>query len=173
MNPQQAIKQISRLLEWSAGSPLKFRLLNVLLKRLIPFNVPHRLKVLQLSADSVEVALPFCRANRNHIGGIHACAMATAAEFSSGLLLLKHFDLSCHRLIMMEMTVRYSKQGRSDLIARCCLPAGDPVEKWQAVLKEQGSVEVELSPFVLGSSGETIAQASIRWHIKPWEQIAS
>ena len=74
--------------------------LNLGLSYIIPFNKPHRIKVKSISDTKVTTFIPYRRRNFNHIKGIHACGMATCAEFSSGLLLLSRLDPKKYRLIM-------------------------------------------------------------------------
>ena len=58
--------------------------LNLGLHYVIPFNKPHGIKLIEISDDFVKTKIPYKRKNLNHIKGIHACGMATAAEFASG-----------------------------------------------------------------------------------------
>ena len=62
--------------------------LNFGLGFIIPFNKPHGIKVTAITDNSVSTIIPYRRKNMNHIRGVHACGMATCAEFASGLLLL-------------------------------------------------------------------------------------
>src|SRR5689334_25303249 len=63
-------------------------LLNRVLGYSIPFNKPHGIKLTAVHDDGVSVRLPYRRKNLNHLKGIHACALATMAEFSSGIALI-------------------------------------------------------------------------------------
>ena len=77
--------------------------LNHALSWLIPFNRPHGFKVIPLPEGGIRVSIPNWRVNRNHIKGIHACALATAAEMCSGLSLLERLDPKKYRLIMRTL----------------------------------------------------------------------
>ena len=74
----------------NAAKNSKFGLfkLNLGLGYVIPFNRPHKIKILEIKDDSVKTIIPYRRKNFNHIKGLHACGMATAAEFSSGFMLI-------------------------------------------------------------------------------------
>ena len=67
--------------------------LSWLFRRVIPFNAPHGLRIAAVATGpdgtAVAVVLPWRRRNRNHIGTVHACALATAAEFATGLGLVE------------------------------------------------------------------------------------
>jgi hypothetical protein len=64
-------------------------LLSWVFRRVIPFNAPHGIRIASVTngpdSTAVEVLLPWRRRNRNHIDTVHACALATAAEFATGL----------------------------------------------------------------------------------------
>ena len=85
----------------NAAKTSKFGLfkLNLGLGYVIPFNRPHKIKILEIKDDSVKTIIPYRRKNFNHIKGVHACGMATAAEFSSGFMLLTKLGSKKYRLI--------------------------------------------------------------------------
>ena len=67
--------------------------LNRMLDRLIPFNKPHGFKVLAISDHEVTTLIPYKKKNFNHIRGLHATALATLSEFTTGLMLLNVFRI--------------------------------------------------------------------------------
>src|SRR5688572_29492751 len=79
-------------------------LLNLLLGYAIPFNKPHRIRITAIHDDGVSVRLPYRRRNLNHLKGIHACALATTAEYTSGIALLTAIGTD-YRLIMKNLSV--------------------------------------------------------------------
>jgi acyl-coenzyme A thioesterase PaaI-like protein len=81
-------------------------LLNLALGYDIPFNKPHKIKITAVHNDGVSVRLPFRRKNLNHLKGIHACALATMAEYTSGVSLLSTIGTN-FRLIMKNISVTY------------------------------------------------------------------
>src|SRR5690606_830190 len=68
------------------------RLLNVALDRMIPFNKPHRFRIVEIADDRITTVIPYRKRNLNHIKGLHACALATLSEFTTGFLLLSQLD---------------------------------------------------------------------------------
>ncbi|MBL0097002.1 MAG: DUF4442 domain-containing protein [Bacteroidetes bacterium] len=80
---------LNSLLEKAKTSGFYKWLFNIVLWRTIPFNQPHRLKVEQVKGDALLISIPFIRKNKNHINGIHACALATLCEYISGLSLAR------------------------------------------------------------------------------------
>ena len=62
----------------------RLTLFSRLMQEVVPFNRPHRIRVVDLSAEQCKVSLPWRRRNLNHVGTMHACALATAAEYYKG-----------------------------------------------------------------------------------------
>ncbi|MFN0189743.1 MAG: DUF4442 domain-containing protein, partial [Bacteroidia bacterium] len=68
---------LNSILDKAKNSSFYLFLLNLVLRRIIPYNAPHRFKVEKVNEESLEVSIPFIKKNKNHINGIHACALAT------------------------------------------------------------------------------------------------
>ena len=83
-----------QLIDKAQNSSFYLRVLNWSLWRIIPFNKPHGIKIQKIESDGIVTTLPYKRKNLNHIKGLHACGMATLAEFTTGLMLLKKLDTS-------------------------------------------------------------------------------
>ena len=136
-----------------------------LMQEVIPFNRPHRLQVQLLSDDVCEVALPWRRRNLNHVGTMHACALATAAEYASGLCVLSALGVGKARLVMAELNMSYGRRAESACVARATLPA-EVLEKVQAKLQKDGRGAFDLHSVVRDAQGEVVAEARITWHVK-------
>jgi len=52
------------------------KMINPALRRMIPFNRPHRLTITELTAEQVTVRIPWRKSNLNHLKGIHALALS-------------------------------------------------------------------------------------------------
>ena len=85
-------------------------LLNVVFDRMVPFNKPHRFRILEIGDHHVKTYLPYRRRNLNHVNGLHACALATLTELSSGFLLAARLDPKKFRLILKRLEVDYLYQ---------------------------------------------------------------
>ena len=97
------MKKLAKLFIQAKQSSWGLWKLNFALKYGIPFNRPHGIKIKLLSDNKVQTYIPNWRINHNHIRGIHACGLATVAEFCSGLLLLSRVNPVKYRLIMKEL----------------------------------------------------------------------
>jgi acyl-coenzyme A thioesterase PaaI-like protein len=147
--------------------------LNVVFKRVLPFNAPHGIKISGLNEDQVQVALPSRRANQNHLKGMHACAMATACEFCSGIAVLIRFDMTDYRLIMNRLEVEYLRRpAPGDCMAVADIP-DDLAARVNAEIdtSQDGASRFVLPSRLLDSNGEVVAEAQVHWHVKPWSRV--
>ncbi|MCB0324832.1 MAG: DUF4442 domain-containing protein [Bdellovibrionales bacterium] len=147
------------------------RVLNMVLWQTIPFNAPHRLTVTELSANAITVVLPYRRSNRNHVRGLHACALATAAEYASGLVLLQMLQSTDYRLLMKSLHMDYHYQGREDAVVRFSLPFEWIRAEVIDPLSAQDAVVVSVQAEVKDRSGNHLATARVAWQIKRWEAV--
>ncbi len=144
--------------------------LNKVLMVGIPFNAPHGFKIVEISDDQVMITLPNRKLNHNHLGGVHACAMATVGEYCAGMSLLKSFGANKYRLILADLHVKYTYQGRTDLIGSCSLGQieKDTVQKG---LEADGKYLQELKTVIKEKSGKEVAIVTTTWQLKSWDQV--
>jgi len=144
--------------------------LNKVLALGIPFNAPHGFKIREISDDNVLITLPNRKLNHNHLGGIHACAMATVGEYCAGMSLLKSFGISKYRLILAELHVRYTYQGRSDLEG-VCSPRQIDRDAVSKVLETEGKYLQKLETLIRDKNGKEVAVVTTTWQLKSWDQV--
>tara|TARA_B100000768_G_C11284311_1_gene380998 strand:- start:6454 stop:6972 length:519 start_codon:yes stop_codon:yes gene_type:complete len=147
--------------------------LNRVFKRVLPFNVPHGIKIIKMEEEQVRVLLPSRRANRNHLKGMHACAMAAACEFSSGMAVLIRFDLADYRLIMNRLEMDYLRRpAPGDCTAVADIPS-DLAAQVEAEIErtQDGASRFVLPSRLLDSQGDVVAEAKVHWHVKPWSRV--
>lgn len=163
--------EVAQLIRSARSSRVSRWLLNSVLSWMIPFNRPHGFKVVPLRSGGIRVDIPYWRINRNHIKGIHACALATAAEYCSGLALLEHLDAKKYRLIMKSLQMEYHYQAKAD--ARAVFAPGisevtsqviDPLRSGEAVLY---TAVVELHDV----KENHLATGKITWQVKEWGSV--
>ncbi len=162
---------LPKLTARAKGSRHWLWLLNLLLGRLIPFNRPHGFRILALGEDFLRTTAPYCRKNHNHLRGIHACAIATIAEFSGGFLLLSRLDPQKYRLIMSRIEVDYVYQAKEAIISESRLAAETMKKEILDPLKEQEAVTFRIESRIADISGNQVAQAFTTWQIKRWERV--
>lgn len=145
--------------------------LSFLLRRMVPFNRSHGFRVEAIGSHFLRVALPYRKSNLNHLKGLHACALATLAEISSGLLLLIHLNPQRYRIILKSLEMDYHYQAKEDAVARFEID-----EDWlQDHLWEPLQHEVKvlvLCPVELYSrSGQLLAIGRAHWQVKDWQAV--
>lgn len=146
-------------------------LLNFFLNRFVPFNKAHRFKVVSLSEKHLWVKAPYRRSNFNHLKGIHACAQATIAEISSGLLLISQLNPKKYRLILQKLELEYVYQAKTDIIAKFEISPEWLEEKVLNVLLKQDRVFVDCEINLFDSNDHLVAKAIARWQIKNWQAV--
>ena len=141
-----------------------------LMQEVIPFNRPHGICVVEISSSKCKVYLTNKRRNKNHLGTMHACAIATAAEYVSGLNVVQAFDMEKYRLIMSRIEVDYLRRP----IGYCNAESGISKEQMSQINKELDTDEVSnfsLVSNVIDSKNEVIAKATIHWQVKSWQKV--
>ncbi len=145
--------------------------LNALLPWMIPFNRPHGFKVVPLPEGGISVHIPYWRINRNHIKGIHACCLATAAELCSGLSVLEQLDPRQYRLIMRSLHMQYHYQAKQAAVARCAPSATAITDEVVRPLQDQAAVEHSSTVELHDRSGNHLATGTVVWQVKRWDQV--
>lgn len=145
--------------------------LNLGLGYMIPFNHPHGIKIAELGDDFVRTKIPYQKRNFNHIKGIHACGLATAAEFASGFLLLTKLGSENYRLIMESIEMKYHYQAKKDVYAKF-----EVTEKWMnenvfMPLKETDVLFIRCEILLHDTENNHVATGYTNWQIKPWKKV--
>ena len=167
MNPRNwsAVERAMQL------SPLLGRkMVGAFLRLASPFNAPLRASVDAWEPTTCRIRVPNRRPLHNHLGGIHACALATAGETAAGLMLLRSFPLSRYRLILKDLSISFERQARSDLVAAATQTHAD----WARVQAGLDGGEAQLVPLetrISEPSGERLAVVRTTWQVKAWDQV--
>ncbi|HEY9006523.1 DUF4442 domain-containing protein [Ohtaekwangia sp.] len=146
-------------------------LLNWSLNRMIPFNRPHGFRILEIGDYHLKTLVPYRKRNFNHIRGIHACALATISEFTTGFLLIGKLDSRKYRLIMQRLEMDYHYQAKMDATATFTIS-----EEWiqRAVyepLKTQEAVVIICEVKIHDANGNHLTTGKIHWQIKDWQKV--
>lgn len=145
--------------------------MNFLLKRFIPFNRPHGFKVTTFTDHKVEVKIPYKKSNLNHIKGLHACGLATAAEYSSGLLLLSRIGIKDYRIIMDSLHAKYHYQGKMAARATYELNDEELNQEIMEPLKSKGEVYKKCIVKVKDDANNLLCTIETNWQIKSWSKV--
>lgn len=146
-------------------------ILNSILARTIPFNRPHRFRILGIDQNKITTFAPYRRSNFNHIRGVHACAIATVAEFSAGFLLLTKLDPTRYRLIMGRLEADYFYQAKEDIVATAELSEADLQAKVVEPLSHKEAVTIVMTTSLSDVSGNDVARVRTTWQVKNWAKV--
>jgi acyl-coenzyme A thioesterase PaaI-like protein len=107
-----------------------------------------------LEPGHAEIEIPDRRANRQHLGSIHAIALMNVAEQASGLALLTGLPDGI-RGIVTQISMQYLKKARGTILAvsRTTPPA------------VTGDIEFDVIADCLDRSGDVVARATVRWRL--------
>ncbi|GJM27968.1 MAG: hypothetical protein DHS20C17_06030 [Cyclobacteriaceae bacterium] len=145
--------------------------LNLALDRLIPFNRPHGFRVLNLSELHIKTSIPYKRRNLNHIKGLHATALATLSEFTTGLLLLRVLGAKKYRIILQRMDIQYLYQGKMDATAEFRISNTWINDRIIQPLTHTESVVVPCEIKIHDLNGNQLTLTTVYWQIKSWERV--
>jgi len=146
-------------------------LLNVSLDRLIPFNKPHGFSILEMGDYRLKTRLPYKKRNFNHIRGLHACALATLSEFTTGFLLISRLDMKKYRLILQRLEVDYLYQGKMDATAEFVISNEWLNEQIILPLQSKEAVVVPCEVKIHDSKGNHLTTGKVFWQIKSWSKV--
>jgi len=146
-------------------------ILNFLLGWGIPFNRSHRFKLVEVTDNLVRTVVPYRKSNHNHIRGIHACALATAAEFSAGFLLMQNFVPAHYRLIMSNIDVEYKYQAKMRVVSESRLSRKQIESDILKPLETASSVDIKIRSDLVDDMGNLVAVAHTVWQIKRWAEV--
>ncbi|MCG8578086.1 MAG: DUF4442 domain-containing protein [Flavobacteriales bacterium] len=158
-------------IQQAKASSFGLKKLNFGLSRMIPFNRPHGIKLLEIGDDEVKTIIPYKRKNLNHIKGIHACGLATAAEFASGFLLITKLGNQDYRLIMESIDVKFHYQAKKDVVATFEANDSWTDEHIRNPLKTEEKVYVRCEIVLHDIEGNHVATAYTNWQIKEWSKV--
>jgi hypothetical protein len=164
------MKKLQTLLLKAENSKWHLFLLNTFLFRLIPFNKPHSIKILNINSQICKAELPYISTNLNHIGGLHACALATTAEFCAGIFLLRNIDSNRYRLIMKELKAEYFAQARSKAFATTNIDNAQMNIIKDNLLKDK-VCEIPMCVNINDLEGKLLAKITVLWQMKDWEIV--
>jgi len=152
-------------------SSFRLWLLNMGLLRIVPFNKPHGIKIVEIKDDGILVKAKNIRNNRNHIKGIHACLLATLCEYVSGLSLLTVLDPGEYRIILKNIQMTYHYQAKTDVFAKFGLSGALLHEEIIAPLQHETAIFKAFTIEVYDKAENHICTGLINWQIKAWKNV--
>jgi acyl-coenzyme A thioesterase PaaI-like protein len=146
-------------------------LLNNVFDRMVPFNKPHHFRILEIGDDYVRTTLPYRRRNLNHVKGLHACALATLTELTSGFLLASRLDPKKFRLILKRLEIDYLYQGKMDAICEFRLSDDKLRSAVTGPLDALESTVFVAEVNIMDIKGNQLTAGRAHWQIKDWRKV--
>lgn len=145
-----------RILQRLKALPAGLRLFSWLVAFKAPYFSSIHPVFLALEPGFAKARISNRRSVRNHLGTVHAIAMANLCEFVGGTLMEVSISPQM-RWIPRGMTIRYLGLARTDLTAECQIENFD----WS------GAQDVLLQVFVRDTSGTVVSEAEIPMYVSP------
>lgn len=161
----------AELISKAQQSGWRRRLLNFGLQYKIPFNRPHGFRIEHIEDESLTIALPYWKINRNHINGMHACALATLCEYISGLSLVRTLDEKKFRIILSSIFMTYHYQAKSKVKATFSVTKDFVEKEIITALEKSDSVFKAFNVEVYDENQNHICTGQINWQIKKWDKV--
>lgn len=136
---------------------LRVRAQSLIFGNVVPFVGTSGLRYEEITENRVVVTIRNRRKVQNHIGSVHAAAMALLAETASGFVV--GVNLPDDRLPLIKtLTVHYTRRSTGDLRAVATLSPAD-IERIRSEPKGEVLVPVELTD----ASGEQPVKCEMLW----------
>lgn len=161
----------NRIVQKAKTSSFYLTLLNWSLNRMIPFNKPHGFRILEIGDHHLRTLIPYRRKNFNHIRGLHACALATISEFTTGFLLVTKLDAKKYRLIMQRLEMDYHYQGKMNATATFTISEDWLQQQIYDPLKTQDAVVIICEVKIHDEQGNHLTTGKVYWQIKDWQKV--
>ncbi|MCP2039682.1 uncharacterized protein (TIGR00369 family) [Neisseria sp. HSC-16F19] len=140
------------------------RVQTAVMGRMVPFLKTAGLRFDRLSQEEVAVSIRSRRAVHNHIGGVHACAMALLAETATGFATI--MNTPDDKLILLKsMHIDYTRRSVGSMRAVATL---DSAAAERIANEERGNFSVPCR--VYDDSGEEPVTVDMVWAWLPRQQ---
>ncbi|ENU21430.1 hypothetical protein F994_00137 [Acinetobacter bohemicus ANC 3994] len=154
-----ATNRLSKLVKATAKLPKGIRstLWSKAFGRIVPMVGSANIRYLEVSHDKVVVKIENHRAMQNHIGQVHACAMALIAETATGFVTGMNVPDSCIVLIK-SLKVDFKRPSKGAMTAVATL-----TDEQQKLMQTSEKGETLVSVVVTDESNEEPIQCEMLW----------
>ncbi|WP_312050971.1 DUF4442 domain-containing protein [Acinetobacter schindleri] len=151
--------QLSKLVKASSRLPQGIRtaLLSKTFGRVVPMVGSARIRYEQVSHDQVMVSMANHKAMQNHIGQVHACAMALLAETATGFVTAMNVPDSAVVLIK-SIKIDYKRPTQGAMRAIATLTA-----EQQQLMQSTDKGETLVQVVITDESGKAPIQCEMLW----------
>ena len=151
--------RLSKLVKATAKLPKGIRstLWSKAFGRIVPMVGSANIRYLEVSHDKVVVKIENHRAMQNHIGQVHACAMALIAETATGFVTGMNVPDSCIVLIK-SLKVDFKRPSKGAMTAVATL-----TDEQQKLMQSSEKGETLVSVVVTDETNEEPIQCEMLW----------
>lgn len=141
-----------RLKGWPAGEWLFARIFSYT----VPYSGSVQPRIRVLEPGHAEVQIPDVRANRQHLGSVHAIALMNVAEMASGLAMMAGLPTNVRGIVTaLQMTYHKKARGTIRAVSRVTVPT---------VTADQ---DFEVLAECFDPSGTLVATGRVTWRLGP------
>jgi acyl-coenzyme A thioesterase PaaI-like protein len=137
----------------------------------VPFNAPHAFKLLKVTPEEVQIKMPFLFVNKNHVGGMHATAIATLGEYCAGMVLASRLGTKTYRFILSELNTKYFYQGKTTLIGSAQLDEIKIENAINELNSPEGKTLIQMMTSIKDKNHKLVAEVTTLWQLKNWEKV--
>jgi uncharacterized protein (TIGR00369 family) len=132
----------------------------------VPFVGYLGLEITEVAAGEATVRLPRGKDLTNHVGSQHAGALFTVAETASGAAFVGAFAVRMGDVTPLARSaeIEYLKIANGPITASAKL--GVDAAEALAILDAEGKVEFPCEVELSDESGDTVATATVSWHVR-------
>ena len=154
-----ATNRLSKLVKATAKLPKGIRstLWSKAFGRIVPMVGSANIRYLEVSHDKVVVKIENHRAMQNHIGQVHACAMALLAETATGFVTGMNVPDSCIVLIK-SLKVDFKRPSKGAMTAVATL-----TDEQQKLMQSSEKGETLVSVIVTDETNQEPIQCEMLW----------
>ena len=141
--PNKLLSIVNRI-NSTAPTFLRSPLLSYVFDSNIKYAGTTGIEIVEWNTHQVVVNLKNRRKIQNHLGGIHATAMATLAESTSGMIFGIHLNDTTHIPLLKRMEIQYVKRAIGDLQAVATITQ-DQIDEIQTTSKGSSIIQVNVT----------------------------
>jgi acyl-coenzyme A thioesterase PaaI-like protein len=158
LTQQYAITGLQQAWKFLAPAPGGRKVFAALLGRLVPYSGSVKPRILELEPGRAKIAMDDRWATRNHLGSLHALALANIGEMACGLALNIGLPEG-YGAILRRIEVEYLKKARGTVVSSCQLNLKD------LDLRNEGMVQATSD--ITDSAGVVVARTHTEWKVGP------
>ena len=151
--------RLSKLVKATSKLPkgIQSTVLSKAFGRVVPMVGTAKLRYVEVTPSRVEVRIENNRNMQNHIGQVHACAMALVTETATGFVTGMNIPDSCIVLIK-SMQINFKRPSKGGLTAVATL-----TDEQRKLMQETEKGETLVSVVVTDDSGQQPIEAEMLW----------